>query len=380
MAKPLIKKILQNLILLTISCLFTLLILEIALRIMKDDKYYIWNPNMKATLTPLPNLFPGITGESRFIVNSEGFRGDDIPETVDFKIIAVGGSTTECTYLDQEEAWPYLIQKNLSQSLNKSVWVGNAGKSGMTNYEHIVQVEELLKQYPDIDLVMILIGINDFQKRLSLNNNYKTLQINQKIYNRAFDHLPEFNPDLPIYKKTELWSSLSKLKYLFIEAEHEQDSEGKTLQTWRENRQSASKILNELPDLTVALDNYENALKRIIEITAKHKTKLVFISQPVIWHKGLPKELEQLCWFGGVGNYQSQKGNEYFSIEVLEKGMNLYNQRLKKVCEANSIFLIDISDKLPKDTTVFYDDCHFNENGSIVVAELISKEIKKILE
>lgn len=250
----------------------------------------------------------------------------------------------------------------------------------MTIYEHIVQTEELLKQYPDIDLVIMLIGINDFQKRLTLKDKHKPTEIDQKTYSRAFDRMPDFNPHLPFYKKTELWSSLSKLKYLFIEVKHEQDTEGKNLSVWRENRRSASKILNELPDLTVALDEYEKALRRIINITKQHNVRLVFITQPVIWYKDMPKELEDLCWFGGVGNYQNEKGKEYFSIEVLEKGMRLYNARLRKICKEKNIFLVDLEDKLPKDTTVYYDDCHYNENGSRIVAELISAEVEKILK
>ncbi|MDO8550524.1 MAG: hypothetical protein Q7S39_10305 [Ignavibacteria bacterium] len=85
MGKLTLKKIIQNLILLFISCLFVVVILEVALRIMKDDNYYVWTPNLKAILKPLPDLFPGIKGESRFLVNSDGYRGDDIPEDVNYK-------------------------------------------------------------------------------------------------------------------------------------------------------------------------------------------------------------------------------------------------------------------------------------------------------
>ncbi len=380
MGKLTLKKIIQNLILLFISCLFVVIILEIALRIMKDDKYYVWNPNLKAVLKPKPEIFPGIFGESRFIVNSDGFRGDEIPEKANCKIITIGGSTTECVYLDQDEAWPYLLQNYLNKSLSNSVWVGNTGKSGMSTYEHIAHASELLRQYPDIDLVVMLVGINDFQRALTMKNNYKPGAIDRRIYTRAFDRTPDYNPDLPFYKKTELWQTLSKLRFLFVEVEHKQDAEGNSLQDWRDNRKAAKEILNELPDLTQSLNDYEQNLKKIIHITSQHKIKLVFITQPVIWQKYLPKELQDLCWFGGEGNYQIEKGKEYLSIEALEKGMRLYNEILRKICEEKKIFLIDLEDKLPKDTTVYYDDCHYNENGSKIVAGLISTEVEKILK
>ena len=380
MGKLTLKKLIQNLILLFISCLFVVVILEAALRIMKDDKYYVWDPYLKVTFKPLPQLFPGIIGESHYYVNSEGFRAEEIPEVVKLKIITLGGSTTECVYLDQKEAWPYLLQKNLSEQLNNPVWVGNAGKRGMTTYEHIVQTSILLKQYPDIDLILILPGVNDLQRRFGSKNNYKPKKLNQDVYLKAFDRTPDYNPNFPFYKKTELWRSLSKLRYLFIDAKSQLDSEGEILQKWRQNRKAAKMILNELLDLEQSLNDYEKNLLKIIDIANQHNVRLVFITQPVIWYKGMPKELEDLCWFGGVGNYQNEKGKEYFSIEVLEKGMRLYNARLRKICKEKNIFLVDLEDKLPKDTTVYYDDCHYNENGSRIVAELISAEVEKILK
>lgn len=373
------KKILQNSALLIISCLFAIVILEIALRIMKDNKYYVWNPHLKVTFKPLPELFPGVKGESNYSVNSEGFRAEEITEVVKLKIITLGGSTTECVYLDQKEAWPYLLQKNLSEQLNSTVWVGNVGKRGMTTYEHIVQTSILPKQYPGIDFILILPGVNDLQRRFG-SKNYKAKKINQDLYLRAFDRTPDYNPDHPFYKKTELYRSLSKLRYLFIDAKSQLDSEGKIFQKWRQNRKAAKEILNELPDLKESLNDYEKNILKIIDIANQRKVKLVFITQPVMWYKDMPKELEDLCWFGGAGKYQEEKGKEYFSIEVMEKGMRLYNERLRKICKEKNIFLVDLEDKLPKDTTVYYDDCHYNENGSKMVAELISKEMVRILE
>ncbi len=373
------KKILPNLTLLFISSIIALLILEVILRIFKDEKFYVWNPNLKVTFNPQPKLFPGISGESRFIINSEGFRGDEISGKPDYKIITIGGSTTECIYLDQNETWPELLKKKLNNLLKKNVWVGNAGKSGLTTYDNAIQVKELLKQNPTTDIIITMVGINDFQRRLTLAGDYQRGVINQKTYARAFDRMPGYDPDLPFYERTELWSSFLRIKSFFLKDDNGQD-ENTTLQQWRWNRKNVQKLLNELPDLSTALNDYEISLKNIISIAGKFKTKIVFVTQPVIWAENLSQELKDLCWFGGIGNYQEQTGHVYYSVDALEKGMELYNERLKKVCEETKTFLIDIAGKLPKDTTVFYDDCHFNESGSKMVADLILKDMDKILK
>jgi hypothetical protein len=59
---------------------------------------------MRKVFKPDPALLPGISGDSRFDVDSDGIRGDEMPRGDAYRILAVGGSTTECLYLDQEEA------------------------------------------------------------------------------------------------------------------------------------------------------------------------------------------------------------------------------------------------------------------------------------
>jgi hypothetical protein len=75
-----------------------------------SGKYYPWLPNLHRIFRPDPNIMPGVQGESNFIVNSQGVRGDEFSPDDDYRILAIGGSTTECLYLDQTEAWPYLVQ------------------------------------------------------------------------------------------------------------------------------------------------------------------------------------------------------------------------------------------------------------------------------
>ena len=52
--------------------------------------------------------------------------------------------------------------------------------------------------------------------------------------------------------------------------------------------------------------------------------------------------------------------------------MGMYNETLLTVCRNRRIECIDLESSLPKDTTVFYDDVHFNVSGSRKVAEIVS--------
>src|SRR5439155_10586195 len=112
---------------------------------------------------------------ARFTTNSLGLRGRD-PGPMGargLRLLAVGGSTTECLYLDDGATWPALVERNLTRRLGgEPVWVGNAGISGANARDHVVQVKYLLPQYRPVDVVLVLVGVNDLTVRLSAGIEY----------------------------------------------------------------------------------------------------------------------------------------------------------------------------------------------------------------
>jgi hypothetical protein len=88
----------------------------------------------------------------------------------------------------------------------------------------------------------------------------------------------------------------------------EQDKDGKNIQRWRKDRQESLEKRNYPPDLNLALEEYSNNLKEIIKIVKEKKRKIIFLTQPTMWRTGLEKDIQNLFWFGGTGNYLTQKG------------------------------------------------------------------------
>ena len=72
--------------------------------------------------------------------------------------------------------------------------------------------------------------------------------------------------------------------------------------------------------------------------------------------------------YGRVGVERHSAGNEYYSVDALATALGRYNETLLAVCATARIGCIDLDAKLPKDTTAFYDDVHFNEAGARQVA------------
>jgi hypothetical protein len=134
----------------------------------------------------------------------------------------------------------------------------------------------------------------------------------------------------------------------------------------RNLRRNARQILDELPDLSSALIQYEKNLNDIIDIAKNSSSRIIFLTQPFIWHRGLTEAEQQLLWFG----FTNEDG-VYYSVDALNRGMIAFNQKLMGVCKKRGIECMDIERMLPKNTSVFYDDVHFNESGCEQVAAII---------
>lgn len=383
------RNMLSKIILLLISISIGILLGEFGVRTLypSSHHYFVHKPYLRITFKPSSDIMPGIEGESRYKVNALGVRGDEFSSDQTYRILALGGSSTECHYLDQLETWTGLLQSKLNEyTSGHKIWVGNIGKGGTNTRHHILQMKYLLKQYQHINAIIVLAGINDLSLRLAEDTFYDPLFTKNpgwevKLSVGAFSVLPVgCNISLPYVKRSALWHLARKCKYRLFAHGQIQDIEGRYMTKWREHRKDAIAIRNVLPDIKSALEEYSRNIETIIDIAESRSVRLIFMTQPVMWERDLPLKLKRLLWFGGIGTYHQESEREYYSVEALDTGMRMYNDILLKTCQLRQIECIDLYSILPKDTTVFYDDCHFNENGAEAVAEIIARYLTPSLQ
>jgi lysophospholipase L1-like esterase len=220
---------------------------EAGVRLFLDNRYHMWPPGLRQVFTPLPTVMPGITGPSRYVINQNGLRGDPLPNDDMYKILAIGGSTTECVYLDETEAWPYLLQQSLSQT-NKKVWVGNAGRSGLNTKSHILQLTHLTED-GGIQAVIMLIGVNDFMQRLAKGDEYQpflgidSLPMSEYeiLMSQTFFTWPGADNREPFFKRLAIYRYTRELKYRYLRSTSHrliQDVDGSVYEVWRTNRRT----------------------------------------------------------------------------------------------------------------------------------------------
>lgn len=338
-----------------------------------SEKRYVWPPNLQYVFYPDSNIIYGIKEKSTFTINSEGFRGKEFENNQTKKYLCLGGSTTECLYLDDTETWPALLAKKTGCQ------IGNIGKSACTSRENYLQLKYVVPQMGKIDGIIIMVGFNDLMKRLSRDT----------LFESDFHFTPEIETELVntilfSNQSGKHWWQKSRLLRLikpFIKKvtghtpPNLQDNTGAVYNIWRTKRKSAVLLLDTLPDLHNALNEFERNLTLIYKQTQEQKIKLWLVNQAALYSDTTNAYENSLLWMGGVGNFQQNENSAYYTANALRNGLEQYNARLEKFCTENDIVYIDINNQLARDTSVFYDDCHFNENGARQVAGIIAKKI-----
>jgi lysophospholipase L1-like esterase len=361
----------------------TALVVEAYLGSRKFNGYCVFPQNLKYTFSPMPGVMTGISGDSRFTTNKYGMRGRNPSRSDDYSVLTIGGSTTECLFLDDTETWAQLLEDRLGERAGVRVWVGNAGKSGLNTRHHVVETDVLLSQMPDVDAVVLLVGINDLSFRLSWDEQWRMAMpsaVNRDVLiGKAFWVRPE--PEtVPVYKFPELRYRLRVFKGKAEEDEVvsspiRQDANGQAYLKWRENRRTSPYRRDQMPDLRSALREYAANINAIIDIASARSVDVVFAAQPTIWKAHMPEHERELLWMGGVGRFQAEKDKPYYTPAILDSIMGEYNDTLRDVCTKRGVICVDLPAVIPKDTSAVYDDCHFNENGARLVADAIADRI-----
>jgi lysophospholipase L1-like esterase len=335
--------------------------------------WYVWPPRTRVLFEP-QNLV-GVSPRATFSTNSRGIRGPELSPDDRLRILCIGGSTTECLYLDDTKTWPHLLSRKLGEDRD-GVWVGNLGRGGTTARDHAL-VLETLPEAREVDWWIVLCGANDMGQMTG--GEYERWQ--ERAWERNFGYRrPTLLglPARPFHRNLFTWrilESLRKRAKVALRGDDwtvYQDVKAKWVRELQSERAGAP-VVDELLVTPAMLDEYERSLTRIVAASRALGTNLVFVTQPALWDPELPPDQARYALFG------RRDDGSYTSLGSLARGIALYNERMQEVARREGVASIDLARHVPRSTEAFYDDLHFNENGAEIVAELLARELAEIL-
>ena len=370
---------------LSLSASLVLALLEVGLRVfLGADEFYPYYPNSVKLVYPSPEITPGVSGVTRFSTNSFGTRGREPNGEEQWRILAIGGSTTADTLLDDTEAWPARLEHYLNAELGggEKVWVANSGIDGRNSHHHLMHAIYFLPQLPPMDYVIVYAGGNDMghwfhHREFDPDFLDDPDHWNQRI-GEAFRWSQYTPPDFPIYKRTAIWKTLSRIKDRFQTASAKetedtraivQDAQLRWLEKERKRRKERARNLlpkAKLDTLPIALESYGEVLTRIADEIRARGVEPIFITQVVQSIFRNDEERDRL-WMGELYG-----GEAYVSEDQVPEIMSQFNSRMMQVAREKNVIALDLPPRMDSDGDNFYDGMHFNERGADAAAAAIA--------
>ena len=365
--------------------LLTLVAAEFGLRALDASTVYqVWDTDFHFDVDLLEPA-PGVTGPSRFSTGQHGIRGDALPSDDRPRVLAIGGSTTACTLLDDSEAWPRLAQERFNAAHPEHpIWVGSVGRPGHSIIENSYALD-LFAPLHEVDVVLLLVGINDLLPTLrgalpggddALIRLNHAFQVRPLVDSRLGRGFPEGTALFGVAERF-WWRGhyLSQPSTFAASANRPHET--------RAPARGELRILPELPDLGLALARYRRRVSLAVDIAARHGIRLVFLTQPVLWREGLSAEGQERVSMA----YPPQPDGTSVGYELrdLHEGMERFNDVLREVAAERSaqtpgvINVIDLAPAVGGRQAYLYDDCHYTEAGAAKIADMVAEGLGTLL-
>ena len=295
--------------------------------------------------------------------NSLGFRGPEPP--ADFEgaltVVAIGGSTTECFFLGDADAWPAQVGELLSKNFPK-IWLNNAGLDGHSTFGHL----ELMRRYVSRlhpKFVTILAGIND-----------------------VFANEPNDYDNAPIEGMLSRLSRYSDIVALGMMAwRHERATEIRDLGAMprpinlhddiyhQPVAQSAAGGLRSTTALESRVRAYRRRLEELVALSRASGIEPILVTQPALFGPAVDDVTGEDLGRLTTQFTEQQSGAEMWAI--LER----FNDAMREVGRDRSVAVIDLARLMPKSSRYYYDFLHFSKAGSAEVARIVSRQMCPIL-
>ncbi|HLX92770.1 MAG TPA: SGNH/GDSL hydrolase family protein [Puia sp.] len=338
--------------------------LEIALRIYNPFHFRLKGERIILPVSQKTTIYNKINPRLDSIVvntrNAIGFRGPELPARIaDYlSIITVGGSTTECKFLNDNRTWPYLTDSILSRYF-KSLWLDNAGLDGHSTYGHQVLLNDyLVRLHPKV--ITFLVGVNDIES--------DEPSFHDKLYVRgAYSDFGHF-----VLNNSEVINLMVNFQRGW-RAQKLNNTTQKPVNLIRNysleipDSVTAKRLANQRPYLA----RYHERLVQLVDTCLANHIVPVLITQPDLFGSGLDS-------ISGV-NLETFKIEPGLNGKLLWQILELYNDVTRLTCSQKDVFLVDLARLMPKNSQYFYDGSHFTNQGAQKVASIVADRLLTFL-
>jgi lysophospholipase L1-like esterase len=338
------------------------------------DQYYVLPPGLRLRLHIDRETFPQMERETRFDVNSQGERGDELPRSSDglYRVLVGGGSQPEGFLLDQETAWPGALQRWLERPQNlarlgaSKVHVGSIARSGVGSEALDLIFDRVLPRYPRLQLIIIMIGATDVMRWMEYDGASLLPPVRTADVFRC-------HPEGPFGWKpqdTAMMEVLLRARRRWLRPIVLHERAGRWIGEARAMRARAAEIRRVMPDPTPMLDQFDCYFRRVLDRATARADRVLVVRQP--WfNKEFTSEEAAHMWHGGAGQVWRQEVSAYYSFDVVSRLMTLVDTRASSIADERGIEQLNLMPVLERSLNTYYDGFHATPAGASAIAAAI---------
>ena len=341
------------------------------------SRYAVWPPYMRQEIRLAPEVFPELEPRVRFDINRDGERGGAVPRDTRglYRVLATGGSAVECFALDQPTSWPAALERLLNerdglQALSaRRVHVGNIAHSGVGAAELEMIFERVLPQYERLDLILIMVGASDV---------YHWIEQGAPPA-RPASVVPEPLLFAAYPRQTFGWKPgalalaeiARRLRRRWLRPLEVKQRAGAWQAGARRMRAEATDVRDTMPDAAAMVQNFEEHFRRACRLALARADRVIVLLQP--WFEGeyTPAEAARF-WHGGVGRPWKEAITTYYSLEVVNRLLDLVHGRAARVADQLGIEHLNLREVLTQRVHHYFDHDHFTPAGAALVAQTVA--------
>jgi hypothetical protein len=274
--------------------------------------------------------------------------------TPDLNIVFLGGSTTECMFMAEENRFPHVVGTILERETGKRINSYNGGLAGNNSLHAInLLVNKVIPLRPGV--VVFMENINDLSTLLyaktywSQNNSRAPIETLVKV-----KLIGKMLKEIVIPNLNETWRNFTKTVL-----PHDEDEFAK-----------AHKHKLTIDQVGMAREFAMN-LRMFVDICRDRGITPVLMTQG---NRITDKPDPVVATY--IGQYSQDTGVSYQDFKAI---YDLFNHTIRQVGQKNGVLVIDLAREVPPDQEHFYDMVHFNDEGSIYAAKIIAAQLKPLM-
>lgn len=283
-----------------------------------------------------------------------------------YRILCLGGSTTLCDRLPAPARYPNVLQTILQEKYPLAkIEVLNAGQHWYTTKHSLINYMTYYQLW-EPDLVILMHGINDLYRSFSPPD----FAIGE--YDDQWSHF--YGPAIGGARQRTLEQKIvgrlrriaTKYASIWYPAFRKKTGRYKQGKEYQLERFRSIKM-------------FEKYLIWTARYIKDNKTDILLVSQPSLYREDMNLDEIKVLWFAKTLCYSinRSKSKEFPNYESLYGAMRAFNRVVEQVASSEDVIFVDAANKIPKNIHYFKDDCHYEEPGARLLAQVIAEAVIK---